>query len=94
MTQNSWRPAAGVAWVVERTVVTLVRAERPVTTLSFPEGALWDLLTRGYTARRLSVLMAALLVCREEVAAAYVGDVIERWRSDGLVEGEAWPTSP
>jgi hypothetical protein len=90
MLQGSWRPAADVAWVVERPGLILIRNGASATRLQHPEAPLWDLVSRGIQGRRLAEMMAAILECEASVAEGYVRHVIEGWvRAGWLARGEA-----
>lgn len=83
---SSYRVAPGVRWQVGSTGVTVSDGSGGVRSLGHPEGAVWDLVSRGYHLDRVASLVGWIAGVDQPRARALVHDALESWRAAGLVE--------
>ena len=67
-------------WAVETdTIVVMNTRTSQILRLAYPEAALWDLLSRGYSWERVCQLMAAIIRTTPEDAECLVETCLARW---------------
>ena len=85
---NGYRPAEQVRWAVEAAGVVLISgATGAATSLSYPEAAIWDLITRGDSSEKIAAKLCAIAGLDAEAAQKLVLDTVEAWRKAGFLRG-------
>ena len=81
-----YRCSPSVAWVkdAEQTLV-VDRENQRSWALRDTEAVMWDLLTVGYSYRKLVSMLSLLLALSLEEAERTVADVLRKWRDAGIV---------
>jgi hypothetical protein len=79
-----------VQWAVEQRGILLIdtRSGRQCM-LTYPQAAVWDLLSRGHDVPAVIDLITAIASLDLEAAAKLVHDCLEAWVRRGFLEGEA-----
>jgi len=83
---STYRVAEGVYWTVGRTALTIVDPAGVVSTIGYPDAAVWDFVSRGYDPGEVAGLLAAVAAIERAEAAALVRSAISRWMAGGLLE--------
>lgn len=83
---TKYRLSPGVRWVVERFTVTLTDGQGQVRSLAYPEAAIWDLLSRGYTFDKVVPMIAHIAARDAATAEALVRTTLQDWVGAGLIE--------
>jgi hypothetical protein len=82
----SGRVPEQVKWAVETTGVALLNcATGAVTTLAYPQAAIWDFLTRGESPERIAALLCPIASLDEAAAAALVAETVAELRERGFL---------
>jgi hypothetical protein len=75
-----------VKWSVEvRGIVLLNEATGVVRSLEYPQAAIWDLITRGYSFEKTKRLVSAITSLGPEAARELIVASLERWTDDGFL---------
>ena len=83
---TEYRLRPGVRWVVERSALTLTDGQGRLLRVDYPEAAIWDLLSRGYSFAKVVVMTSHIAAVGVEVAEALVHGALERWAAGGFIE--------
>jgi len=95
MTSYTYECAPDVKWVVETRGILIAHPDRGAyCSLPYPAAAVWDFLSRGYGARKISEMIKYIGGFEAATEAElYVTECLETWISAGLVrrvEGGSW----
>ena len=82
---TSIRAAHGVRWVVGRVSLTVLDAAGTSTRLSYPEAAIWDLISRGRTPAEAAARLVSIASVETHAAEDAVRRAIEDWLASGLI---------
>ena len=86
---SNWRIADNIRWAVDlRGVVLINDATGGSTPLSYPQAAVWDLLTRGEPKARIHAKLCAIASLEPEAAEALLAGTISALREAGFVVPE------
>lgn len=78
--------AAGVTWAVEKDGIVLVHPDtRAVCTLGYPEAAVWDLISRGYSYRQTVAAVCAIGALTPAAAERLVHEHVTGWAEAGFL---------
>jgi hypothetical protein len=78
------RLAEGMIWFVEEHGVLVIdELSRCSRLLSYPEAAVWDLLVRGFSARRAAMLLHGVFALSESAAEVLVTNCLREWSDAG-----------
>ncbi len=80
------RIPSGVQWIVGRRTLTVVGGDGVTKTLGYPDAAVWDFLSRGYSVRDATRLVAAVASLEPAAAEELVRLVVAEWVACGILE--------
>lgn len=83
---TKYRLTPGVRWAVERVGITLTDGKGQVRRLQYPEAAIWDLLSRGYTFDKVVTMTAHIAGQDPANARTLVVAALAEWADCGLIE--------
>ena len=69
-----------------RSALTLTDGKGNVRNVDYPEAAIWDLLSRGYSFTQVATMMAHIASVDVERANAMIRDALEEWAASGFIE--------
>jgi hypothetical protein len=85
---SEYRAAEQIRWAVEAAGVVLINgATGAATSLSYPEAAIWDLITRGDSSEKIAAKLCAIAGLEPVAARKFVLDTVEAWRKAGFLRG-------
>jgi hypothetical protein len=83
---SEYRIAEEVGWAVEAGGVVIIdRTTGAATTLSYPQAAIWDFLTRGESGERICAKMCTIASLDPAAARALVKDTVADLREAGFL---------
>jgi len=81
-----WVCPPEVGWVVETARIVVVhRGTGAAHSLEYPEAAVWDLLSRGYSCERTISMLCAIASLEPRAAEQCVLAAIESWAGSGIL---------
>ena len=83
---SPYRVAPGVHWIVGRTALTILDGNGAARTLGYPEAAVWDFVTRGYSLCDVSRLIAPVASLDPPAARQVVQAAVDGWIASGFLE--------
>lgn len=85
----NYQCSPGVVWAVEMDGITLLNPSTgAVCSLGYPQAAIWDLISRGYSTDRLLRVISALASLEPNETDRLVHESLEDWTKAGfLIKG-------
>ncbi len=80
------RIPSGVQWSVGRKTLTVVGGDGVTKTLGYPDAAVWDFLSRGYSVSDVTRLVAAVASLEPAAAEELVRAAVAEWVECGVLE--------
>jgi hypothetical protein len=83
---TTYRRPPGVTWVVDRGSLVVSDGQGGVHRVTYPEAAVWDFLSRGYSFGKIVLLTGHVAATDHAGAERIVRDALDAWTRAGLLE--------